>query len=129
MTLAALGVGVWLGLTLDVSVYPLTLGIGGLSVALATVAWTLVQRHGEPARATARSPGRRRRSAAGGLACLCIAGPTASGKSRAAMAVAARLAPQRRSRSSASTRPRSIAAWTSAPPSRRRPSAPRCRTT
>ena len=51
MTLAALGVGVWLGLTLDVSVYPLTLGIGGLSVALATVAWTLVQRHGEPARA------------------------------------------------------------------------------
>ena len=35
-------------------------------------------------------------TAASGLACLCIAGPTASGKSRAAMAVAARLAPQRK---------------------------------
>ena len=53
MTLAALGVGIWLGLALDVSVYPLTLGIGALSVALAAVAWTLVQRHGEPARVVA----------------------------------------------------------------------------
>jgi tRNA dimethylallyltransferase len=35
-------------------------------------------------------------TAPGGPACLCIAGPTASGKSRAAMAVAARLAPRRR---------------------------------
>jgi tRNA dimethylallyltransferase len=35
-------------------------------------------------------------TAGGGLACLCIAGPTASGKSRAAMAVAARLAPRRK---------------------------------
>ena len=51
MTLAALGVGLWLGLTLDGTVYPLTLGIGAFSVALALVAWTLVQRHGEPARA------------------------------------------------------------------------------
>jgi DHA1 family bicyclomycin/chloramphenicol resistance-like MFS transporter len=50
MTLSALCVGVFLGLTLDASVYPLTLGIGALSVALAAVAWTLVQRHGEPAR-------------------------------------------------------------------------------
>ena len=32
----------------------------------------------------------------GALACLCIAGPTASGKSRAAMALAERLAPRRR---------------------------------
>jgi DHA1 family bicyclomycin/chloramphenicol resistance-like MFS transporter len=53
MTLGALCVGVFLGLTLDSSVYPLTLGIGALSVALAAVAWTLVQRHGEPARAVA----------------------------------------------------------------------------
>ena len=48
MTLTALGVGVWLGLTLDATVYPLTLGIGAFSVAVAAVAWTLVQRHGEP---------------------------------------------------------------------------------
>ena len=46
MTLTALGVGVWLGLTLDATVYPLTLGIG--AVAVAAVAWTLAQRHGEP---------------------------------------------------------------------------------
>ena len=57
MTLAALCVGVFLGLTLDASVYPLTLGIGALSVALAAVAWTLVQRHGEPARAVASLAG------------------------------------------------------------------------
>jgi tRNA dimethylallyltransferase len=34
--------------------------------------------------------------AGGSLPCLCIAGPTASGKSRAAMVLAARLAPRRR---------------------------------
>jgi len=34
--------------------------------------------------------------AGGALACLCIAGPTASGKSRAALALAERLAPRRR---------------------------------
>jgi len=48
MTLAALGVGLWLGRTLSDSVLPLTLGIGTFSVFLALVAWTLVQRHGEP---------------------------------------------------------------------------------
>ena len=47
MTLTALGVGLWLGLGLDKTVYPLTLCIGAFSVALAAVAWTLVQRHGE----------------------------------------------------------------------------------
>jgi len=52
MTVTALGVGLWLGLTLDNSVYPLTLCIGAFSVALALVAWTLVQRHGEPATLT-----------------------------------------------------------------------------
>ena len=52
MTLTALGVGVWLGLTLDATVYPLTLGIGAFSVAVAAVAWMLVQRHGEPVPAT-----------------------------------------------------------------------------
>ncbi len=49
MTLAALAVGLWLGYSLDGTVYPLTLGVGAVSIAMATVAWTLVQRHGEPA--------------------------------------------------------------------------------
>jgi DHA1 family bicyclomycin/chloramphenicol resistance-like MFS transporter len=48
MTLSALGVGLWLGRHLDGTVYPLTLGIGAVSIALVLVAWTLVQRHGEP---------------------------------------------------------------------------------
>ena len=50
MTLTSLGVGVWLGLTLDATTRPLTLCLGAFSVALAAVAWTLVQRHGEPSR-------------------------------------------------------------------------------
>jgi len=50
MTLAGLAVGLWLGAHLDATVYPLTLGIGFASVAVATVAWTLVQRDGEPHR-------------------------------------------------------------------------------
>ena len=53
MTLSALGVGLWLGRSLDGTVYPVTLGIGAFSVVLAVVAWTLVQRHGEPLRAPA----------------------------------------------------------------------------
>jgi DHA1 family bicyclomycin/chloramphenicol resistance-like MFS transporter len=48
MTLTALAAGLWLGRNLDGTVYPLTLAIGAFSVALALVAWTLVQRHGEP---------------------------------------------------------------------------------
>ncbi len=48
MTASALAVGVWLGRHLDGTVYPLTLGIGTLSIGVAAVAWTLVQRHGEP---------------------------------------------------------------------------------
>ncbi|MEP7056636.1 MAG: multidrug effflux MFS transporter [Caldimonas sp.] len=55
MTLAALAVGLWLGRNLDGTVYPLTLGIGSVSIFVALVAWTLVQRHGEPVRA-ARGP-------------------------------------------------------------------------
>lgn len=50
MTLSALLVGLWLGRSLDGTVYPLTLGIGAVSIVLALVAWTLVQRHGEPGR-------------------------------------------------------------------------------
>ena len=49
MTLSALGVGLWLGLTQDAGVASLVLCIGACSVAVAWVAWTLVQRHGEPA--------------------------------------------------------------------------------
>ena len=50
MTLSAFGVGLWLGRHLDGTVYPLTLGIGAVSVVLALIAWTLVQWHGEPGR-------------------------------------------------------------------------------
>jgi len=53
MTVSGLAVGIWLGRNLDGTVYPLTLGIGVFSVCVATVAWTLVQRDGEPV------PGRR----------------------------------------------------------------------
>jgi MFS transporter, DHA1 family, multidrug resistance protein len=54
MTVTALGVGLWIGQALGDDVYPLTLGVGAFSVAVAAVAWTLVQRHGEPA-ATGRA--------------------------------------------------------------------------
>jgi DHA1 family bicyclomycin/chloramphenicol resistance-like MFS transporter len=54
MTLTALGVGLWIGHALADTVYPLTLGVGAFSVAVAVVAWTLVQRHGEPARVVRR---------------------------------------------------------------------------
>jgi DHA1 family bicyclomycin/chloramphenicol resistance-like MFS transporter len=47
--LFAFGVGLALGQLLNGTVYPVTLGIGAFSVCIATVAWTLVQRHGEPA--------------------------------------------------------------------------------
>jgi DHA1 family bicyclomycin/chloramphenicol resistance-like MFS transporter len=49
MTATAFGAGLWLGSNLDGTVYPLTLSIGAFSVVVALVAWTLVQRHGEPA--------------------------------------------------------------------------------
>jgi DHA1 family bicyclomycin/chloramphenicol resistance-like MFS transporter len=48
MTVTALLAGLWLGRTLDATVHPMTLGVGVFSVLLALVAWTLVQRHGEP---------------------------------------------------------------------------------
>jgi DHA1 family bicyclomycin/chloramphenicol resistance-like MFS transporter len=51
MTVTALAVGVWLGRHLDGTVYPLTLGIGACSAVVGLVAWTLVQRDGEPPRA------------------------------------------------------------------------------
>jgi DHA1 family bicyclomycin/chloramphenicol resistance-like MFS transporter len=49
MMLTAMGAGLWLGRALDGAdtVRPVTLGIGAMSVLLAAVAWTLVQRHGD----------------------------------------------------------------------------------
>ena len=48
MMLAAFAIGLWLGRALDGSVWPLVQGVALWSALLATVAWTLVQRHGEP---------------------------------------------------------------------------------
>jgi DHA1 family bicyclomycin/chloramphenicol resistance-like MFS transporter len=48
MMLMAFAVGQWLGHSLNGTVYPLTLGIAAFSLGVAAVAWTLVQRHGEP---------------------------------------------------------------------------------
>jgi DHA1 family bicyclomycin/chloramphenicol resistance-like MFS transporter len=48
MMLVAFLIGLLLGRTMNGTVYPMTLGIGAISVLLATTAWTLVQRHGDP---------------------------------------------------------------------------------
>jgi hypothetical protein len=78
---------------LDDTVYPLTLGVGAVSVVLALIAWTLVQWHGEPG---PRLADRAARCAAGlsalaveamPVSYLCLAGPTASAR-RAALAIA-----------------------------------------
>lgn len=53
MSVSAFLVSTWLGKHLDGTVYPLTLGVGVFGVGIALVAWTLVQRHGEPQRAAA----------------------------------------------------------------------------
>ena len=50
MMLAAFLMGSWLGRHMDGSVLPLTQGVWFWSVLIALSAWTLVQRHGEPAR-------------------------------------------------------------------------------
>jgi DHA1 family bicyclomycin/chloramphenicol resistance-like MFS transporter len=43
----AVAVGAWLGVSMDGTVYPLTMTVGAASVATALIAWTLVQRHGD----------------------------------------------------------------------------------
>jgi len=48
MMATSFAVGLWVGGHLDGTVYPLTLGIAVFAIGVATVAWTLVQRHGEP---------------------------------------------------------------------------------
>lgn len=50
MSVSAFLVGMWLGQHLDGTVYPMTLGVGFFGIGIALVAWTLVQRHGEPHR-------------------------------------------------------------------------------
>jgi DHA1 family bicyclomycin/chloramphenicol resistance-like MFS transporter len=46
MMLAAFGIGGWLGVRMDGTVLPLTLGIWFWSVCIALVAWTVVRKHG-----------------------------------------------------------------------------------
>ena len=48
MMVTAFGVSLWLGHTLDRSTLPLALGVGAFGIAVAAVAWTRVQRDGEP---------------------------------------------------------------------------------
>ncbi len=48
-TLICRKIGLFLGGTLDHSALPVTLGVGAFSIVLALVAWTLVQRDGNPA--------------------------------------------------------------------------------
>ena len=48
MMLAAFAIGFWLGHALDGTVWPLVRGVAFWSVLLTLIAWTLVQRHGEP---------------------------------------------------------------------------------
>jgi len=45
---AAFLIGLWLGRAIDGTVFPLTLTLALFSVLTAAVAWTLVQRHGDP---------------------------------------------------------------------------------
>ena len=56
MMLTAFLIGLWLGRGLNGTVFPLTLGIAAASVAVATVAWTLVQRHGDPQPSASTQP-------------------------------------------------------------------------
>lgn len=46
MTLAAFGMGTWLGTHMDGSIFPLVLGVWFWSALIALIAWTLVQRYG-----------------------------------------------------------------------------------
>ena len=48
MMLVAFGIGLFLGRSMNGTVYPMTLGVGVFCVLLSGTAWTLVQRHGDP---------------------------------------------------------------------------------
>jgi MFS transporter, DHA1 family, multidrug resistance protein len=54
LAMGAFGVGAWLGVALDDTVLPMTLAIGFWALVTTLIAWTLVQRHGDPA-ASAKS--------------------------------------------------------------------------
>jgi DHA1 family bicyclomycin/chloramphenicol resistance-like MFS transporter len=56
MMLAAFATGSWLGRHMDGSVQPLTLGVWFWSALIALTAWTLVQKHGDPASSAAPDP-------------------------------------------------------------------------
>jgi DHA1 family bicyclomycin/chloramphenicol resistance-like MFS transporter len=53
LALVAFAVGSWLGAAMDGTLRPLGMGLGAAAVVTATIAWTLVRRHGEPPRAAA----------------------------------------------------------------------------
>ncbi|MDH4290633.1 MAG: Bcr/CflA family efflux MFS transporter [Aquincola sp.] len=53
LALVAFGVGLWLSHAMDGSLRPLGLGLAVAALCTASIAWTLVQRHGEPPRAAA----------------------------------------------------------------------------
>lgn len=48
LALVAFGTGTWLGAAMDGTIRPLGVGLAVAACATALVAWTLVQRHGEP---------------------------------------------------------------------------------
>jgi DHA1 family bicyclomycin/chloramphenicol resistance-like MFS transporter len=48
MMVTAFAIGIWLGHAPAHTVIPVTLGVGGFSIVLGIVAWTLVERHGDP---------------------------------------------------------------------------------
>jgi len=50
LAFVAFAVGLWLGSALDGTLRPLGLGMAAAACATATVAWTLVRRHGDPLR-------------------------------------------------------------------------------
>jgi DHA1 family bicyclomycin/chloramphenicol resistance-like MFS transporter len=52
----AFGMGGWLGTHMDGTVRPLTNGVWFWSVLIATVAWTLIRKHGEPAHEAPAKP-------------------------------------------------------------------------
>lgn len=49
LAVGAFAVGAWLGATMDGTVAPMALTLGFWSVLTTAIAWTLVQRHGDPA--------------------------------------------------------------------------------
>jgi DHA1 family bicyclomycin/chloramphenicol resistance-like MFS transporter len=53
LALVAFAVGSWLGAAMDGTLRPLGMGLGAAAVVTATIAGTLVRRHGEPPRAAA----------------------------------------------------------------------------